>query len=138
MMKKGKNKKNTTPGYELGDSPSAGEQSSYCATCTRGNRIGKFSYIIRYSRLKYPKTPFHGFFQVQWLTATLIFVDISHSEWSECGSQKSSHKKILLPKHCQMKSAARETLLFYRCPLLLDWSVQSSSLEAVILLYWFT
>ena len=39
-----------------------------------------------------------------------FFVDMPHSQWFEPGSQKFSHKKILLLKRCQMESAVRETL----------------------------
>ena len=47
---------------------------------------------------------------------------MSHSEWFERGSQKFSHKKILLTKRCQMESAVPEILAL---------TGQSSSLEAV-------
>ena len=39
-----------------------------------------------------------------------LFVDMPHSEWFERGSQKSSQKKIILLKRCQMESAVRETV----------------------------
>ena len=58
----------STPGIKPVTSRSASKHSPHCATYTLGIRRGKFSYIIMYSRLKWPQTPF---FQVQWLTATL-------------------------------------------------------------------
>ena len=52
----------STPGIVLADSRSANKQSPNCAICELGHSMGKFSYIIRCSRLKYPQTPFHAYF----------------------------------------------------------------------------
>ena len=70
-MKKGKNIQASTPGFELAPCRLVGKHSPHCATYALGNLGLKFSYIIKYSRLKSPKMPF---FQVQWLTATLIHI----------------------------------------------------------------
>ena len=60
----------STPGFKLATSRSVGKRSPHCATYALEFPGAKFSYIIRYSRLKCPTTPF---FQVQWLTATLNY-----------------------------------------------------------------
>ena len=61
----------STPGIELPNSCSAGKRSPHCAMYAPDIYRGTFSYLIRYSRLKCPKTP------VQWLTATLIYLQRS-------------------------------------------------------------
>ena len=70
-MKKEKNIQASTPGFELAPCRLVGKHSLHCATYALGNLDLKLSYIIKYSRLKSPKMPF---FQVQWLTATLIHI----------------------------------------------------------------
>ena len=56
-MKQGKNILPFTLGIELPTSHSVGKRSPHCATYTSDIRRGTFSYLIRYSRLKCPKTP---------------------------------------------------------------------------------
>ena len=48
--------------------------------------------------------------RLQWHSLSLFFVDMPHSQWFERGSEKFSHKKILLLKRCQMERAVRKTL----------------------------
>ena len=64
----------SAPGIELPTSCSLGKRSPHCATYAPDIHRGTFSYLIKYSRLKCPK---HPFFQVQWLTATLIYLQRS-------------------------------------------------------------
>ena len=64
----------STPGIELPTSCSLGKHSPHCATYAPDIHRGTFSYLIKYNRLKCPK---HPFFQVQWLTATLIYLQRS-------------------------------------------------------------
>ena len=47
-----------TPGIELAPSRLICQRSSHCATYALKIQLRKFSYVIRYSRLKRPKTPF--------------------------------------------------------------------------------
>ena len=56
MMKKGENNKKSTPGIELADAGSASKHSPHCTIYALGNVWGKLSYMIRYNRLKCPKT----------------------------------------------------------------------------------
>ena len=47
----------STPDIELPTFCSAGKRSSHCAVYAPNSYYGTFSYLIRYSRLKCPKTP---------------------------------------------------------------------------------
>ena len=93
-MKKGKNIYLSTPGLELATSRAIGKRSPHCVTYTLGFPGGKIEpYNIGTGGSSAPK---HPFFQVQWLTATLIkeMVDMKYRTEKYIASKNNTEKQF--------------------------------------------